>query len=134
MFACALSGYSAPVGLKWLSFSGEFEPDSHWKLYPNYDLSVGQILGVSLPRKKLYFYLSPRKQPEKAKINASSVWPFPRAFVPCLFLFPSHEQQWRQLKEENAVPSIKRGRIYRIERIYKVFVAYWIHLYLTLPF
>ena len=45
MFACALSGYSTPVGLKWLSFSGEFEPDSRWKLYPNYDLSVGQILG-----------------------------------------------------------------------------------------
>ena len=45
MFACAFSGYSAPVGLKWLSFPGEFEPDLHCKLYPNYDLSIGQILG-----------------------------------------------------------------------------------------
>ena len=45
MFVCAVSGYSAPIGLKWLSFLGEFEPDLHWKLYSNYDLPIGQILG-----------------------------------------------------------------------------------------
>ena len=45
MFACAVSDYSAPVGLKLLSFPGGFEPDSLWKLYSNYDLSTGQILG-----------------------------------------------------------------------------------------
>ena len=33
------------------------------------------------------------------------------------FLFPSHEQQWIQLKQVNVALSTKRGRIYRIERI-----------------
>ena len=32
--------------------------------------------------------LSPREQPEKAKINASRVWPFSHAFVPCLPSLP----------------------------------------------
>ena len=44
MFACAVSGYSASVSLKWLSFPEEFELDLRWKLYPNYDLPTGQIL------------------------------------------------------------------------------------------
>ena len=45
MFACAVSSYSAPVGLKWLPFPGEFEPNLHWKLHINCDLPIGQILG-----------------------------------------------------------------------------------------